>query len=92
MAMQEKKNPNQVQGIPKRQCKTENETERPVESAQRPLTLFARLAKSSLCDTRVPNLALPGPGTNIHVRQCYHSNQRIRFYTYQTTLGFVPRT
>ena len=38
--------------------------------------------------TRVPNPTLPGPGTKIHVRQCHHSNQRIRFYTYRTTLGF----
>ena len=38
--------------------------------------------------TRVPNPALPGPCTKILVRQCHHSNKRIRFYTYQTTLGF----
>ena len=38
--------------------------------------------------SRVPNPALPRPGTKIHVRQCHQSNQRIRFYTYQATLGF----
>ena len=33
------------------------------------------------------------PGTKIHVHLCHHSNQpmnqRIRFHTYQTTLGFA---
>ena len=38
--------------------------------------------------TRVPNMALPGHGTKIHFHQCHHSNQRIRFYTYQATLDF----
>ena len=32
-----------------------------------------------------PNPALTEPGAKIHVRQCSHSNQRIRFYTYQIT-------
>ena len=38
----------------------------------------------------MPNPALPGPGTKIHVRQGHHSNQRILFYTHQTTLSFGP--
>ena len=36
----------------------------------------------------MPDTALPRPVTKIHVRQCHHLNQRIRFYTCQTTLGF----
>ena len=36
----------------------------------------------------MPNPVLIGPGTKIDVRQCHHSNQRIRCYTNQTTLGF----
>ena len=45
-------------------------------------------SKFDVYSTRVPNPASPGPDAKIHVRQCYHSNERIRFYTYITILDF----